>query len=309
MRLRSLLISTAAFAIAGPAHSAGVDEEKPKDGPSFDAEIAAGVEYDSNVSVNDVDQNTGADDFAAVIDADLEATIPVGLRTEVELGYGFSQSLHKDFTAFDVQSHLATAEVSQDFKLFEVGAAYRFAYARLGGDPFMTMHQVNPYAAAFFGDMLYARAGYTFSDRNFDVDPLRDSKRNAYGGDVYLFLNGVKSYFTAGYEREIDNAVSDEFDYKSDNFRVRFSQRFDVGGEDAALSLGWRHERRGYEAITPSIAALREDKRDRFQAELELPINRWAFLRAEFEHGDYASNLPSADYKQNVAGLRLGARL
>lgn len=309
MRFKTIFASTAALAVAGPVFAAGVDEEKPKQGPSFEAEFSAGAEYDSNVSVNDVDTNTGSDDFAAVIDADFEATIPAGLRTEIEIGYGFSQSLHADFTAFDLQSHLATAEVSHDFKVVEVGAAYRFAYSRLGGDPFMTMHQVNPYAAASLGEMVYVRGGYTWSDRDFDADPLRDSKRRAYGGDVYLFLNGVKSYVAAGYQRERDNAVGDEFDYQSDNFSVRFSQRFDFAGEDAKLSLGWRREDRDYEAITPSIAAIRADTRDRFQAELEIPISSRAFVRAEFEHGDYDSNLPAANYKQDVAGLRLGLRL
>lgn len=319
MRVKLCLVSAVSIsALAGAAFAQEIeDDDKPKNGPSFEVEIAAGAEYDDNISVGQIDVNTGQDDFAAVIDADFDVGVPLGVRTELDLGYGFSQSLHKDFTAFDLQSHLATADLSHDFVLFEVGAAGRVAYSRLGGDKFLTMYQANPYIAKFIGDLLYVRAGYTFSDKNFAEQtpippapalPSRDAKNRAFGGDVYLFLNGVKSYFVAGYERERENALSDEFDYHADNFRVRFSQRFDLGGNDAELSLGFRHERRDYDSVTPSIGAVRDDERNRFQAELELPINDWAFLRAEVEHGDYKSNLPSADFKQNLAGLRLGVR-
>lgn len=290
-------------------------DDKLRDGPSIDFEIAAGVEYDDNISVSQIDVNTGADDFAAVIDADLDVGLPLGPRTELDLGYGFSQSLHFDFTDFDLQSHLVTADLSHDFTAFEVGAAGRLAYSRLGGDKFLTMTQFNPYVAKFLGDLLYIRAGYTLSDRNFAETaaippalppPTRDAKNHAYGGDVYFFIDGVKSYVVAGYEREREKADSDPFDYRGDNFRVRFAQRFDIGGKDARLSLGFHHERRDYDNVTPAIAVARDDKRNRFQAELEMPIAGPAFARLEFEHGDYKSNLPSADYEQNLVSLRLG---
>lgn len=313
--MNRVLMMTAAFAVcAGDALAADPEETKKSSGPSFDVEIAAGVDYDSNVSVNQLDANTGVDDFAAAIDADVDFSTPLGADTELQLGYGFSQSLHFDLTAFDLQSHLATVDLSHDFGFAEVGAAYRFAYSRLGGDPFLTMHQVNPYISKFIGKILYVRGGYTYTDKNFEepatipAPATRDATNDSFGGDVYLFLNGVKSYVVGGYEREIEKAVSDEFDFHADNFRVRFAQRFPFGAGDAELSLGYRFEDRNYDNQTPSILAVRADERHRFQADLEIPLTKRAFARLEVEHGDYKSNLPSADYKQDLAGVRLGLR-
>ena len=313
--MKRVLMTSAAFAVcASAAFAADPDEAKKSSGPSFDVEIAGGVDYDSNVSVDQIDINTGADDFAAAIDADFDFSTPLGPDTELQLGYGFSQSLHFDFTDFDLQSHLATADLSHDFGLAEIGAAYRFAYSRLGGDPFLTMHQINPYISKFIGKTLYLRGGYTYSDKDFEEPAIipapatRDAKNNSFGGDVYVFLNGVKSYFVAGYEREIEKAVSDEFDFHANNYRVRFAQRFPFGAGDAELSLGYRFEDRDYDNQTPSILAVRADERHRFQAELEIPVTDHAFARLELEHGDYKSNLPSADYKQDLAGVRLGLR-
>lgn len=307
-RLLTATILAGGAGLAGIAIAAETDGATRKSGPDINFEIAAGVDYDSNISVNELDANTGEDDFAAAIEADFDLTTPVGPNTEFQLGYGFSQSLHADFTAFDLQSHLATADLSHDFGPLEVGAAYRFAYSRLGGASFFTMHQVNPYAAAFIGKQFYVRGGYTWSDKDFDTDPLRDAKNRSYGADAYFFLNGVKSYIVGGYERERENTVGDEFDYRSDNFRVRFAQRFPFGADDAELSVGFRREARDYDNVTASIGEVRNDKRNRFQAQLELPITDFAFARLEYEHGDYNSNLPAADYKEDLAGVRLGLR-
>lgn len=312
--MRRGLIMTAALSALTATANAETDRNKPSSGPSVDVEIAAGVDYDSNISVNQLDTNTGADDFAAALELDFGVTVPAGLNTELQFGYGFSQSLHFEQSDFDLQSHLATVDLSHDFHVVEVGAAYRFAYSRLGGDPFLTMHQINPYVSKFIGKTVYLRAGYTFADKNFEepvvipAPATRDAKNNAFGGDVYFFLNGVKSYIVGGYEREVEKAVSDEFDFHADNFRVRLAQRFPLGSRDAELSLGYKREDRDYDNVTPSIAAVRSDKRNRFTADLEVPITDNIFTRFEFEHGDYNSNLPSADYKQDLAGARLGLR-
>ena len=40
----------------------------------------------------------------------------------------------------------------------------------------------------------------------------------------------------------------------------------------------------------------------------ELPLTDTIFVSPEYEYGDFSSNLPSADYSQNVFSLRLGTR-
>ena len=85
------LLTAAAFgALAIGSASAASAPEKPelREGPSaFTALLSAGVEYDSNVSVIDVDNNSGADDFAAVFDAEFEFAPDLGDRSGLALGY------------------------------------------------------------------------------------------------------------------------------------------------------------------------------------------------------------------------------
>ena len=119
----------------------------------------------------------------------------------------------------------------------------------------------------------------------------------------------MRTYFVSGYKYESENAVDPQFDFKGHNIKARFSQRISMGDRDAELKVGWRYEDRNYASITPSIGAIRDDTRHRFQAELEIPITDRIYGLIEYEYADYSSNLPSADYTQNLVGARLGIRL
>lgn len=298
--------STAALAQSNDEASAAKDSKRA-DSP-FSVELAAGAEYDSNVSVDQLDANTGADDFAAVFDADLGYEGDLGENTEFDLGYSFSQSLHDEFTNFDIQSHFGSAGLSHDFDAFTLGGSYRIVYSKLGGSGFLTLQQDSPYVSKFFGKKLFVRADYTFTDKNFHNRVDRDSEVHAGGADVYYFINGVRTYFVIGYKYEDEDAVADEFDFKAHNVKVRFAQRFPFGSRDGQFKIGWRYENRDYSAVTPSISAIRDDERNRFQAEIETPFTDRLFGRLEYEYSDFSSNLPSANYKQHLASARLGVR-
>jgi hypothetical protein len=306
--LTSAYVTALSIGNAGAQQTGPIDEtDGGKDSPlSF--EISAGAEYDSNVSVAAIDTNTGADDFAAVLDAGIEFETELGSGTEFNLGYNFSQSLHDQFTNFDIQTHFASANISHDFGAFDAGGAYRYAYSRLGGAGFLTLQQFSPYFSAFLTKKVFVRGAYTYSDKNFQNRIDRDSKVNAGGADIYFFADGVRRFFVIGYKYEDENAVDPQFDFRANHFKARFTQRFPVGNRDAKFKLGWRYEMRNYSSITPSIGVIRDDNRHRFQAEVEIPITDVIFGDIEYEYSDYSSNLPSADYTQNLVSARLGAR-
>lgn len=299
--------SILALGLLTPALAQPAGTEERLDSP-FSADISTGVEYDSNISVSQIDTNTGADDFAAVLDADFEFEKELGEDTEVSLGYSFSQSLHADFSNFDIQSHFGSAELSHDFGPVDVGAAYRLIYTRLGGSGFLTMQQFSPYVTKFFGKKLFVRTDYTYTDKNFENRIDRDATVHAGGADVYFFLDGVRTYFVTGYKYEDEDAVDPQFDFQSHNLKARFSHRIPMGDGYAKLKLGWRYEARDYSAITPSIGVLRDDNRHRLQAEIEIPVTDRIYSVLEYEYADFSSNLPSSDYTQSAAAARLGIR-
>ena len=275
----------------------------------FSLELAAGYEYDSNVSIDEIDTNTSKGDHAAVAELDLGLKLPIGTTTDLDLGYGISQSLHQDFGEFDLQTHLASADLSHDFGDFDAGFTGRYVSARLDGSDFLRMQQFSPHFSRFFGKKLYLRADYTYTDKHFHTIADRDAETHAAGADLYWFLRGIRSYLVFGYRLHGENADAAEYDYRSHTVKLRYVRRFKLGTRNITAKLGWRYQARDYRAVTPLIGKDRDDDRYRIDFNVEIPLRGKWFVSFEHDYADNSSNLPSADYSQRVTSLKLHYRL
>lgn len=303
--LTAIGMAAAAWLSLSATAGAQVDETRISES-SFSFEASAGVEYDSNVSVIELDVSTAADDFAGVIDAGFGFETELGQGTEIDLSYDFSQSLHDEFTQFDIQSHRGSVGIDHDFGKVSAGATYIFANATLGGDGFLTLQQISPFVSGFLGKTVFVRAAYEYRDKNFKNRTDRDAEVHAGGADIFFFIDGVRTYILGGYKYEDENTVANQFDFTGHNFKLRFVKRLPFRGRDAKFELGWRYEKRNYKSVTPAIGEVRDDDRNKLKAELEIPITDHVYVLVEYEYSDFSSNLPSADYTQNFAGLRVG---
>lgn len=300
----------AALGIQGAAAQTAEGQAGNGESPgSFDLEVSAGAEYDSNISVEQLESSTGTGDIAGVFDADAEYEHAFTDKTSASVGYAFSQSLHEDLTDFDLQTHHASVGVQREFDPVEVGADYHYVYTRLGGDGFLTYQNLSPYVAGFVSDSLYVRAAYTYVDKGFKNRDDRDANSHGGGADLFWFIDGVRTYVLTGYQYEKEDAVLNRYDYNAHNLKAQLTKRLSAFGRELTGKVGWRFEKRNYTDVTPSIGVNRDDDRHRFQAEVEVPITDRVYSLAEYEYADYASNLPSADYTQHFVGVRVGFRL
>ncbi len=283
--------------------------DRVKESP-FSIDFSTGIEYDTNVSVVEVDTSTAEGDFAALLDLGIEYETEIAPDTSLEIGYDFGQDIQFDFTDFNTQTHRGSLELSHDFGDVDVGASYQFIHSRLGGDGFLTINRVSPYVSTYVGDRTaYLRGSYIYTDKNFVGVADRDSDVNAINGEVFYFLNGLTTYFILGYRYESEDAVGPEFDFTAHNTKLRVIQRFPLGDRRAKFRAGWRYENRNYDSITPSIGAIRDDERHKFDASVEIPLNDIFYAELEYNYDIFNSNLPSVDFNQSVVTFRIGGEL
>jgi hypothetical protein len=285
------------------------DPVRLKGSRPFSFEAAAGLEYDSNVDVIDLETQTALGDFAGIFDFTAEYETKVGRRGELGFGYEFEEELRFDLTDFSSQMHVGTIDYSRKIGDLTIGAGYRLSHYRLGGDGFLRINRIRPFAAirAFSGKAMF-RASYFFKDKRFIERPDRSSEVHAVGADVFYYLNGRKTYLIAGYRFETEDAAAPQFDFDSHHVSLRFLQRIPLNRRSVRLQIGWRYEDRDYKSVTPSIGIVRDDSRNRVNASLEAPLGERFFAEAEFQRDFFDSNLPAADFDQSVTSLRLGAR-
>ena len=301
---RAAAVATAAATmIATTAAIAG-----STDNDRFRATATAGVEVDSNVSVSDIDNATGVGDVAGIFDGDFEASTNFDDATEGSLGYSFSQTLYQSFTAFNLQSHMATADLSHDLGGVEAGVSLRSAYTRLGGASFLVLNQLSPSVSRMFGDNLYLRADYTYTNKNFIGRADRDARSHAASGDVYFFLRGARDSLSLGAKGEWETAGDAAFSFNAFGVRTRLTHKFALAGRDAVLRIAARYDDRAYVGVTPSIAGRRADQRTRLSAEFEAPITDHVFGALGYDYAIFQSNVPAFDYRQSVVSAKLGAR-
>lgn len=271
--------------------------------PEFDFRAAAGYHYDSNVSVGELDTNTGKADNALQLELGADASIPFSDALSIKLGYGLSRMSYQDFSEFDTAIHKLQGDLIYRVGGFDTGIALRHFDARLDGDRFLNIRQVSPNAARLIGKKLYVRGAYTSSDKSFADYAERDATNDAIDLDVYLLLNGMQRYVSFGYRLDTESAMADELDYDGNRARLAYGQRFDRLELKARLQL----EERDYSKVNPDIGEQRRDSRFRAGLNTSYAISDIFRIEGEAEFADSASNLPSADFDEMTYSINLAA--
>ena len=290
-----------------PSPASGAASGEVADAVSF--EVGAGLEYDSNVAVLELDASTSASDAAALLDFGVAYDRSGNAKLDFGAGYNFSETAHEDFKAFDVRIHRGSANMSYDLGRFDIGATLQYADAELDGTDFLALTQLSPYLSGLVGRRLFLRFAYLDSDKDFADNPARDAATGSFSSDAYVFINGLKTYLVFGHRYDDEDAGFDELDYTGQRFGVQLSQRFMARGREITLKTHVRAESRDYRAVTPSIGELRRDDRLELGIVVEIPVGQRVVTRVSLRHADNESNLPSVSFAETVASVAFSAKL
>jgi len=297
------------FVFAGALHSKLALAEDPDNKWSFKVQTDLGFLNDSNVSVVEIDTQSAEGDSAFVIYGKVGAEYKASEKTEVKLNASLRDKSFNDFSDFDLTTSLVSAQVGHDLGKLKLGLGTRFINTDLASQKFLTTNQFYGFASGFINKKLFARAQLTFADKDYGLNPDRDSSKDSLGADLYYFLDGTKKYWVFGYRYENEDAdVDPQFSRDINVLKVRYSQKFPILARKSKLDLEARVQDRSHSSITPSIGEIRNDDRLRLSAELEVELTKSWFVKTEYEYSDYSSNLPSADFSQNVVSLKVGWR-
>jgi hypothetical protein len=297
-----LLTAATALACLGPALAASDTGELPA--TRWSAEAAIGVEYDSNVSVEELDRSANQGDYALTLDAGLALQQALSSSLEAGLTYDFSQSIYDKFSQVDRQTHILGADLGLDLARFDPGLSFFYINSRLDGDSFLELYRASPSLSGFLAKKWFARAAYVYADKTIHDRKGRDAKTNSGEADVYYFLRGLRSYFNMGYRFKHENARADPYDYTSNSLKLRYIQRFELFSRITKLELAWRYEDRDYRSDTSAIDEKRHDERNRFRLDYEIPVLEHAAVQFFAGFADYSSNYTPAAYDQTLVGTR-----
>lgn len=272
---------------------------------SFD--VAAGLQYDSNLSVPELDAVANVSDYSGVIEAGARYDYKSG-KNEFGAGYDFFQRLQFDYSAFDLQIHNLSGRAARSLGQTTLALSGNYVYSELDGQEYLTMMRLTPAAQGFIARHWFARAAIDFSEKEFNEVTTRDSDVWSPSMRLYYFFNKFQTNVYLAYRYEDEDAASSRYSVISHRAKFGLSHKFQLFDRESRLRLEASYEDSEFQGITPSIGTERDEDSAEFSARLEVPISRKIYWELEYEYQDKTSNVDYLDYNQFMFGTKIGIR-
>ncbi|WP_062061765.1 hypothetical protein [Cellvibrio sp. OA-2007] len=288
----SLIVS--AIGLANTLHAAT---------PKGTIRLEAGTEYDSNLSVIELDQFSTQSDWAAVLNARLNGRWKATDKLELKGGYSYLSKTYQDYDDFDLAIQQLFADVSYQFEPVTIGASFHNADAELADKDLLTLQQTSFYASRLFNQRVFVRGAVNFQDKDFPSNGERNARNTGFAGDVFVFFNQGATFIATGVTQEQEDANQASFDYDATSLRASINHKFSVWGKNSKVQLGTRYHARDYSDITSAVNSRRADTHRVTNIEWEINLTENIIATSKIERGNYESNFAAADYSETLGSI------
>lgn len=299
LNFQALLIVAASFI--------GMTANAAEKGIELDFNLSASVEQDSNVSIAELDTNSGEADTATVLQAGAKLKIPVSEHWSLRGTYGYTDTAYREFSEYDLGLHQLGLEAAFSSRYADAGILADRYEGILDGEDYLSLTRVSPNLSKLVGSRLFLRGAYIDSRKEYDSLPTRNADGSAVRLDGYLLLDGMDRYLSVSVQSDDEDAVDPELDYEGMTYSLGYGHKMRFSLMRLHLKARLRLEDRDYLDVTQSIGAKRSDQRWRGSLTAAIPFSDMVKLEGSAEHTDNRSNLESAVIDKWV--YRLGLSL
>ena len=305
---RRVLVALQTLLMASNVAGSVGDEPDARDSSGLFVELDGGAQYDSVVTLDQLDLSSEVGDTALLLDAKIGYSQSFANDIDLDLSYSYSVLDYQDISEVDQRSHIVNAAITKDVGKAAIGLSGVYISSGLDKGSFLELTRISPHISGFVRPGWFARAGVVYSDKVNELSPDRDATAGIGEFDLYHFPPGKPWYVTVGLKYRDESAKAAPFDYTGHTFKARYVYRLSLLDRQARFELAFRHLERDYNAITPSIGEKRFDRRNRTSVELEISLSPRLDARLYYSYSDWESNLDSVDFSQNIVGLRFRYR-
>ncbi|UJF22626.1 surface lipoprotein assembly modifier [Shewanella sp. OMA3-2] len=299
---RYAAISTAIVIAIG---SSSTYAKASSDDLSLSGKVKAGMEYQSNVNISELEQASGESDTAVVLDAQVDLGWQISNKVRLDSGYSINEKRYQTASDYDSRLQLAFVDMSYAISTTTIGASVYHAQADLDNSDFLTLNQASVYSMHTLNDSWFLRPSVMVADKQFSQFAARDAKNYTAGLDSFWFFNQGQRFISLGVTYEDEKTQSPEFSYTAPGMTARVSNQFSLWQLQHKLQFGVKLTQRGYQ--TQNDGNDRDDVQQQYDAKWEVNFGQhWAVLTS-IEYGDFQSTLSSANYDDTRAGLMLQA--
>ncbi|MBY0248656.1 MAG: tetratricopeptide repeat protein [Nitrospiraceae bacterium] len=306
----------------------------PKGAKQWDMSLSASGQYDTNVvllplGVQPPGGTTGIsqkDDFRTTIYARGEYR---PIQTPVWTAgatYGFYQSFHQKLAAFDIQDHAPSVFLQRQFGIVTARLQYAFDYVRVGQDPFLLTHAVQPIVTIAESNNLFTQLQLRYQNKNFQDDrfignSFRDGTNWLAGITQYAYFSDGTGHVRLGYTFDTDQTGGGSPSVATPGVQSHADWAYKAHRLSVGLSLpefwtirstfAFDYYRLDYDnpnSFSPNGAIRRRDSIMFVTASIGRRLTDWLSISADYNYTRDQSNLTVFDYNRSVFSLTLSSR-
>jgi tetratricopeptide (TPR) repeat protein len=306
----------------------------PKDPKQWDLNLSVSGQYDTNVvllplGVQPPGGTTGIsqkDDFRMTLYARGEyRPIQTSLWT-AGVTYGFYQSFHQKLAAFDIQDHAPSVFVQRQFGNVTARLQYAFDYVRVGQDPFLLTHAVQPIITLAESNSLFTQFQMRYQIKNFQDDrfagnSFRDGNNWLAGITQYVYFADGTGHIRFGYAFDTDRTGGGSPSAATPGVQSHADWAYKAHRLSVGLSVpefwtlrptfAFDYYRLDYDnpnSFSPNGTIRRRDSVMFFTASIGRRLTDWLSITADYNYTRDQSNLQVFDYNRSVFSLTLNSR-
>ena len=306
----------------------------PQKAKHWDLGLSISGQYDSNVvllplGLQPPGGSTGIsqkDDFRTAIYARGEyRPIETPVWT-AGVTYGFYQTFHQKLTAFDIQDHAPTVFVQRQIGIATARIQYSFDYVRVGQDPFLLSHAIQPIFTIAEGNSLFTQIQLRYQNKDFQDDrfagnSFRDGKNWLAGITQYAYFANGTGHVRLGYTYDSDRTGGGHPQMATPGVQTNAdwaykAHRLSVGLSVPAIwtlkpnfAFDYYHlEYDNPSSFSTNGAIARRDNVMFITATLNRPLTDWLGIAVEYNYMRDQSNLRVFDYNRSIYSVTLSSR-
>ena len=273
---------------------------------NFSGSLEAGVQSDSNVVVDEVEEGSDEDSNNRQFKFALNYKKALKDAGQWSASYRYNNKIYLSADGFDTELHIGSLGYSQKFDKVKLGVNVNYADASLDNKAFLKLKHVTPNLSWFINKTRMLNASWQYGTKDFADRPERSATQNTLSLSVSELFNGVNHYISVGGKLRHESADTAHHGY--DQWSVRISHHYRTRLWDKPLKsvVSYRYQDREYELEHPQVGALREDERQQLQARFTLDWTDSFYNELTLTRNSHQSNLTAADYDQHKVGLMFG---
>lgn len=272
----------------------------------FDAEF--GIEDDSNVVIDDTDQNANTQSLAQKLKLALGYQYKSKDKIyQSAINYSYLNTNYQDLNQFDSQLQILSGKLQKKFDNSKIGINAQWIDATLNGQSFLTVKQITPNLSYFFNKTNYLYSSLTLGRKTFNQSPDRNADQQALSTNYYRLFNGLNHYISLNAKHKQEDADWALYSYDQNELKIKYNYRQTWFELPHKLSLSFRVQKRDYDEVWhPQIDDFRVDKRHQWQAKWRIDWTEQFFSELALTRNIHRSNVSFADYSQNKIAFNFG---